>query len=94
MINNFKKFQAQTTNYPLGIDVVKAEGSYIFDSEKKYLDLVAGVSVQNLGHCNSEINESIINQLKKYSHVMVYGEFIQRPSLICVNYSTIYFLRI
>ena len=38
MINNFKKFQAQTTNYPLGIDVVKAEGSYIFDSEKKYLD--------------------------------------------------------
>ena len=81
MINNFKKFQAQTTNYPLGIDVVKAEGSYIFDSEKKYLDLVAGVSVQNLGHCNSEINDSIINQLKKYSHVMVYGEFIQRPSL-------------
>ena len=81
MINNFKKFQAQTTNYPLGIEVVKAEGSYIFDSEKKYLDLVAGVSVQNLGHCNSEIIESIINQLKKYSHVMVYGEFIQRPSL-------------
>ena len=81
MINNFKKFQAQTTNYPLGIEVVKAKGSYIFDSEKKYLDLVAGVSVQNLGHCNSEINESIINQLKKYSHVMVYGEFIQRPSL-------------
>ncbi len=81
MINNFKKFQAQTTNYPLGIEVVKAEGSYIFDREKKYLDLVAGVSVQNLGHCNSEINESIINQLKKYSHVMVYGEFIQRPSL-------------
>ena len=81
MINNFKKFQAQTTNYPLGIEVVKAEGSYIFDSEKKYLDLVAGVSVQNLGHCNSEINDSIINQLKKYSHVMVYGEFIQRPSL-------------
>ena len=81
MINNFKKFQAQTTNYPLGIEVVKAEGSYIFDSEKKYLDLVSGVSVQNLGHCNPEINESIINQLKKYSHVMVYGEFIQRPSL-------------
>ena len=81
MINNFKKFQAQTTNYPLGIEVAKAQGSYIFDKEKKYLDLVAGVSVQNLGHCNSEINESIINQLKKYSHVMVYGEFIQRPSL-------------
>ena len=35
MINNFKKFQAQTTNYPLGIEVVKAQGSYIFDREKK-----------------------------------------------------------
>jgi len=70
MIDNFKKFQAQTTSHPLGIEVIKAEGSYIYDSKKKYLDLVAGVSVQNLGHCNSELNKSIINQLKKYSHVM------------------------
>ena len=81
MIDNFKKFQAQTTNHPLGIEVIKAEGSYIYDSKKKYLDLVAGVSVQNLGHCNSELNKSIVNQLKKYSHVMVYGEFVQKPSL-------------
>ena len=81
MIENFKKFQAQTTNHPLGIEVIKAEGSYIYDRKKKYLDLVAGVSVQNLGHCNSELNKSIVNQLKKYSHVMVYGEFIQKPSL-------------
>ena len=81
MLNNFKKYQAQTTNYPLGIEVVKAEGAYIYGRNKKYLDLVAGVSVQNLGHCNSELNKSVINQLKKYSHVMVYGEFIQKPSL-------------
>ena len=81
MIDNFKKFQAQTTNHPLGIEVIKAEGSYIYDRKKKYLDLIAGVSVQNLGHCNSELNKSIINQLKKYSHVMVYGEFVQKPSL-------------
>jgi len=81
MIDNFKKFQAQTTNHPLGIEVIKAEGSYIYDSKKKYLDLVAGVSVQNLGHCNSELNKSIVKQLKKYSHVMVYGEFVQKPSL-------------
>ena len=81
MIDNFKKFQAQTTSHPLGIEVIKAEGSYIYDRKKKYLDLVAGVSVQNLGHCNSELNKSIVNQLKKYSHVMVYGEFVQKPSL-------------
>ena len=85
MIDNFKKFQAQTTNHPLGIEVIKAEGSYIYDSKKKYLDLVAGVSVQNLGHCNYELNKSIINQLKKYSHVMVYGEFVQKPSLKLCN---------
>ena len=81
MLDNFKKFQAQTTNHPLGIEVIKAEGSYIYDRKKKYLDLVAGVSVQNLGHCNAELNNSIVNQLKKYSHVMVYGEFVQKPSL-------------
>ena len=81
MLDNFKKFQAQTTNHPLGIEVTKAKGSYIYDRKKKYLDLVAGVSVQNLGHCNSELNKSIVNQLKKYSHVMVYGEFVQKPSL-------------
>ena len=54
---------------------------HTFTIAKKYLDLVAGVSVQNLGHCNSELNKSIVNQLKKYSHVMVYGEFVQKPSL-------------
>ena len=80
MIDNFKKFQAQTTNHPLGIEVIKAE-AHIFTIAKKYLDLAVGVSVQNLGHCNSELNKSIINQLKKYSHVMVYGEFVQKPSL-------------
>ena len=81
MIDSFKKFQAQTTNYPLGIEVTKAEGSYVYGRKKKYLDLVAGVSVQNLGHCNQELNKSIKNQIEKYSHVMVYGEFIQKPSL-------------
>ena len=81
MIDSFKKFQAQTTNYPLGIEVTKAKGSYVYDRKKKYLDLVAGVSVQNLGHCNQELNKSIKNQIEKYSHVMVYGEFIQKPSL-------------
>ena len=81
MIDSFKKFQAQTTNYPLGIEVIKAEGSYVYDRKKKYLDLVAGVSVQNLGHCNQELNKSIKIQIEKYSHVMVYGEFIQKPSL-------------
>ena len=82
MIDNFKKFQAQTTNYPLGIEVTRAKGSYVYDRKRKYLDLVAGVSVQNLGHCNNELNKSIKNQIKKYSHVMVYGEFIQKEPVL------------
>ncbi len=81
MINNFKKYQAQTTNNPIGLKVIKAKGSYIYTKDKKYLDFVAGVSVNNLGHSNSLINNSIIDQLKDYSHVMVYGEFILKPSV-------------
>ena len=48
MIDSFKKFQAQTTNYPLGIEVTRAKGSYVYDRKRKYLDLVAGESVQSL----------------------------------------------
>lgn len=81
MIDKFKKYQAQTTKNPLGLEVVKAKGSYIFTKNNKYLDFVAGVSVNNIGHSNSKINSSIVKQLKEYSHVMVYGEFIQKPSI-------------
>ena len=81
MINNFKDFQAQIVPEPLGIEVVKAKGSYIYDKKKKYLDFVAGVSVCNLGHSDKRVIKATINQLKKYSHVMVYGEFALEPSI-------------
>jgi acetylornithine/succinyldiaminopimelate/putrescine aminotransferase len=79
--NRFKKYQAQTTSNPLGLEIKKAKGSFIYSQNKKYLDFVAGVSVNNLGHSNSEINRAISEQLDKYSHVMVYGEFIQEKSI-------------
>ncbi len=81
MKNRFKKYQAQTTSNPLGLEIKKAKGSFIYSQNKKYLDFVAGVSVNNLGHSNSEINRAISEQLDKYSHVMVYGEFIQEKSI-------------
>ena len=81
MIKKFLKYQGQTTENPLGLEVIKARGSYIYTKDKKYLDFVAGVSVNNLGHSNPIINNAIINQLKDYSHVMVYGEFILKPSI-------------
>ena len=64
------------------INVSKAKGSYIFDEKgNKYLDFVAGVSACSLGHSNKKITNAIKNQLDKYLHVMVYGEFITEPSL-------------
>jgi len=80
--DKFLKYQAQTTNNPIGLKVLKAEGSYIYDTNnKKYLDFVAGVSASNLGHKNNKIKEAVIDQIEKYWHVMVYGEFVQEPTV-------------
>ena len=80
--DNFFKYQAQTTPHPLGMEISHAKGSYIFDkNKKKYLDFVAGVSACSLGHKNPLVINAIKNQLDKYLHVMVYGEYIQTPSV-------------
>lgn len=82
MNNDFQKYQAQTSPYPLGMEVSHAIGSYIYDTNnKKYLDFVAGVSACTLGHQNKRVNDAIKNQLDKYSHVMVYGEYSQNPAV-------------
>ena len=82
MNNDFIKYQAQTTPYPLGMEVSHAKGSYIFDTNnKKYLDFVAGVSACTLGHQPPRVNQAIKDQLDKYSHVMVYGEYSQSPAV-------------
>jgi acetylornithine/N-succinyldiaminopimelate aminotransferase len=81
MINDFYKYQAQTSPYPLGMEVSHADGSYIYDtSGKAYLDFVAGVSAASLGHKHPRVNQAIKDQLDKYSHVMVYGEYAQHPA--------------
>ena len=82
MNNNFIKYQAQTSPYPLGMEVSHAIGSYIYDTNnKKYLDFVAGVSACTLGHQHPRVNQAIKDQLDKYSHVMVYGEYSQSPAV-------------
>lgn len=82
MENDFIKYQAQTSPYPLGMEVSHAKGSYIFDvNNKKYLDFVAGVSACTLGHQPPRVNQAIKDQLDKYSHVMVYGEYSQSPAV-------------
>lgn len=82
MKTDFIKYQAQTSPYPLGMEVSHAIGSYIFDTDnKKYLDFVAGVSACSLGHQHPKVNQAIKDQLDKYSHVMVYGEYSQSPAV-------------
>ncbi len=82
MTEDFYKYQAQTTPHPLALEISHAEGSYIYDtSGKKHLDFVAGVSACTLGHCHPRVVSAIKNQVDKYLHVMVYGEYIQQPAV-------------
>jgi acetylornithine/succinyldiaminopimelate/putrescine aminotransferase len=79
---DFIQYQAQTSPYPLGMEVSHAIGSYIYDtSNNRYLDFVAGVSACALGHQNPRVNQAIKDQLDLYSHVMVYGEYSQSPAV-------------
>ncbi|MFT5752807.1 MAG: acetylornithine/N-succinyldiaminopimelate aminotransferase [Flavobacterium sp.] len=82
MLTDFFKYQAQTTPHPLAMEISHAFGSYIYDTKgTKFLDFVAGVSANTLGHQNKRVNDAIKNQLDKYSHVMVYGEYAQSPAV-------------
>lgn len=81
MLSDFFKYQAQTTEHPLAMEISHAKGSYIYNTEgKAYLDFVAGVSANTLGHQPKRVNDAIKAQLDKYSHVMVYGEYAQSPA--------------
>lgn len=82
MKEDFFKYQAQTTPHPLALEISHAKGSYIYDIKgNPYLDFIAGVSACPLGHKHPKIIQAIKKQLDHYMHVMVYGEFIQKPAV-------------
>ncbi len=82
METDFLKYQAQTTDHPLVMEVSHAQGSYIYDtSGKAHLDFVAGVSACGLGHSHPAVIDAIQSQLQKYMHVMVYGEYVLEPAV-------------
>ncbi|HPF11689.1 MAG TPA: aspartate aminotransferase family protein [Flavobacteriaceae bacterium] len=82
MLEDFLKYQAQTTPHPLAMEVSHAKGSYVYDvSGKAYLDFVAGVSACSLGHCHPAVVTAVKNQMDRYAHVMVYGEYAQEPTV-------------
>ena len=82
MHSDFFLYQAQTSTQPLAIEISHAKGNYIYDTDgKKYLDFIAGVSANSLGHNHAKVKKAIVEQIEKYMHVMVYGEFVQQPQV-------------
>jgi len=84
--NFFFNHVAQITDSPLAIEVDRAKGIYIYDiNGRKYLDMISGVSVNNIGHSHPHVVKAIIKQLERHMHVMVYGEFIQESQSRLAN---------
>ncbi len=77
----FLKNVAQTSNFPLALEIHKAEGVYLYGKTKKYIDLISGIGVSNIGHRHPKVVEAIHQQVDKYLHLMVYGEYIQSPQV-------------
>mgnify|MGYP006350094463 CR=1 FL=1 len=73
---------AQTSNYPRLLEIDRAEGIYLYDPQgKPYMDLVSGFAVSNIGHRHPKVVEAIKDQVDKYLHVTVYGEYVQTPQV-------------
>ena len=77
----FYNLLAKPNKTPIDLEIEKAKGSYIYTKNQKILDFVSGVSACPLGHNNKKINQAVFKQIKKHSHVMVYGEFIQKKQV-------------
>ncbi len=78
----FLSHVAQTSTAPLMLEIERAEGMYMYDAAgKKYMDLIAGISVSNLGHTHPAVVEAVKEQAEKYMHLMVYGEFVESPQV-------------
>ncbi|UYZ63740.1 aspartate aminotransferase family protein [Hymenobacter weizhouensis] len=76
----FLRHQAQTSDFPLLLEIERAEGVYMYDAAgKAYLDLISGIGVSNVGHRHPRVLRAIQDQLDKYLHLMVYGEVVQAP---------------
>ena len=85
MISNrqlFLQYIARTSDFPIGLEVESAEGVFLYDNQgKAYFDMIAGISVSNLGHRHPRVVQAIRDQLEKHMHLMVYGEYILAPQV-------------
>ncbi len=85
MISNrqlFLQYIARTSEFPIALEVDSAEGVFLYDKQgKAYFDMIAGISVSNLGHRHPRVVQAIRDQLDKHMHLMVFGEYIQAPQV-------------
>lgn len=87
----FLNHVAQTSTAPLMLEIERAEGLYLFGTDdKKYMDLIAGIAVSNLGHSHPAVVQAISKQAQQYMHLMVYGEFVQTPQVAFAKALTTY----
>lgn len=85
----FLNHLAQTSPAPLALEIVRSEGVYLYDTDdKKYLDVIAGISVSVLGHRHPAVVNAIKNQVDLYMHTLVYGEFVLSPQIKLVSLLT------
>ncbi len=78
----FLSHVAQTSPAPIGLEIVRAQGIYQYDAQgRRWLDLIAGFSVCNIGHGNTRVIEAVKQQAEAYMHLIVYGEFIETPQV-------------
>ncbi|MDR6561810.1 acetylornithine/succinyldiaminopimelate/putrescine aminotransferase [Arcicella sp. BE140] len=78
----FLKNVAQTSDFPLALEIEQAEGVYMYGKNgQQYMDLISGIGVSNVGHRHPKVVEAIKNQVDKYLHLMVYGEYVQTPQV-------------
>jgi acetylornithine/succinyldiaminopimelate/putrescine aminotransferase len=78
----FLKHLAQTSEFPLMLEIESSEGIYLYDTEgKAYIDLISGIGVSSLGHRHPRVVNAVKDQLDKYLHTLVYGEFVLSPQV-------------
>jgi len=78
----FKQLLAQTSDNPLALEISHSNGCYIYTTKgRRYLDFISGIAVSSLGHNHPKVIKALHDQIDKHLHVMVYGEFIQRPQI-------------
>lgn len=79
----FLSHVAQTSPTPIGLEIVRVAGTKMWDiNGKEYIDLISGFSVCNIGHSHPEVIEAVKEQVDKYMHLIVYGEFIEAPQVV------------